>query len=110
MPPRTRKTAATSPVPEEKATGGEVQSAEPVMLGDSDPEAFVPAAAAEPEPTAPVEPAPESAATPTLAYHWQQADGRPGSPCRVCAPAGPPAGAGSFGCGHGQWVLVAGDA
>lgn len=60
-------------------------------------------AAAAPLPAAAEQAAPVRAA-PT--YHWQSADGRPGDPCRLCVPAGPPPGAGSFGCGHGQWVRV----
>lgn len=112
MPPRTRKTAAPAPDAVAEATGGAVQAAEPVMFGDGDPEVVVPAGSgnAEQAPDQPAKEEPGPVAVAAVTYHWQQADGRPGSPCRLCAPAGPPVGAGSFGCGHGQWVLVAGDA
>lgn len=125
MPPRARKTAAAAPDQKDGPTpGGEVKATEPTVVGDGSPEVFVPAdeaaenlaqegaqfvaaavaAGLNVAPPAGADSAAEAAASPT--YHWQQADGRPGAPCRLCAPAGPPPGAGSFGCAHGQWVLA----
>ena len=126
MPPRARKTAASAPKAPE--VSGDIDPSATATASADTPELFVPGAdpikvdeqpapaistvseadaaelqsAIEPEtPAASAAPGP-----PSPTYHWQQADGRPGDPCRLCTPAGPPAGAGSFGCAHGQWVLA----
>jgi len=86
---------ATKSSAADTVTGGNVKSQEPIAFGDGDPEEFAPAN---------VTSGRQGVAVPS--FHWQTPSGALGTPCRLCAPAGPPAGAGSFGCGHGQWVRV----
>lgn len=124
MPPRPRKTAAPSPSLEGAAVlspqidEGEPAAAvaeDPPTVPDPPPAATVPSDAAEPAPAPtaedPAQPTKAEAlanlgAQPPATYHWETPDAVPGDPCRVCNPAGPPPGAGSVGCGHGQWVRV----
>lgn len=125
MPPRARKTVAptptdgadTTPDAPESPIGGVVDAA-PGVEADP-PEVFVPAQDWDPDQSeapddVPLSPAAQAVAAliepPSITYRWTSANGDGSAPCRLCAPAGPPAGAGSFGCGHGQWVLVADEA
>lgn len=111
MPPRLRKTAAVKSeanapevLPDEAAVQTPADSAEPTPSGavEESQNDGVPAAA-EPEPGPAVAPA---GSLPTS--HWELV-GLPGfedTPCRMCLTGGPPDGAGSIGCSHGQWVRV----
>jgi hypothetical protein len=119
MPPRARKTVAPSPSTEDAAETAATDDASPAVpdAATPEPEAEAPALAAEEsgaevvgQDQSAVEAATELPTPPALAYRWRSLSGGDAAPCRVCAPAGPPAGAGSFGCGHGQWVLVADEA
>lgn len=119
MPPRARKAAAAKPV----AGDAEVLPIEPAaqvvdeettpLDSTTDGQSTV-----TPEPVQdPAEPqalrldtlgAAVVAAPAELASHWELV-GLPGiedSPCRECLHGGAPAGAGSIGCSHGQWVRV----
>lgn len=67
-----------------------------------------PPAVDKPEGPTPSTPSPVVASSP----RWIAEPGiRPASgdyPCRDCFPAGPPAGAGTIGCVHGNWVYTTG--
>lgn len=114
MPPRTRKTAAAKPA-DDAAVLPEASADEAATTAEPDVEAAPeqveqPAEdSVDPEPAAP-EVEPEAAAPVPVAAlsHWELV-GMPGiadAPCRMCLPGGPPAGSGSVGCQHGQWVQV----
>jgi hypothetical protein len=120
MPPRARKTAAPAPSLEDAAAAAE-QPETTEATGAVEPE--TPDAASEPEPTASVEGAsagaeppapdgdteseqPEPAPAEAVTFHWESVKNDGSEPCRLCTPGGPPPGAGSFGCSHGQWVRV----
>jgi len=119
MPPRARKAAAPPPsleeadVPETAAPSGVAP-----IEAETPPAAAQAAGAQKPDG---VEPEPEESTPagravaallepPAVTYRWISANGDGSTPCRLCAPAGPPVGAGSFGCGHGQWVRVENEA
>lgn len=112
MPPRARKTAAPAPSLDESATPETAvpqEVAPPAVEDTAGGTEQAPAQpAAEPVPDAVEDVAAPAAATAT--YHWTPVSGGDPAPCRLCAPAGPPPGAGSFGCGHGQWVRVVDEA
>lgn len=115
MPPRARKAAA--PTPSIEASGAAETTPDevspPVAEEETSPAGPAEAAgepAPDPASTATEQPASEPDTTPAVTYRWVSVSGGDAAPCRLCAPAGPPAGAGSFGCGHGQWVLVADEA
>lgn len=113
MPPRTRKTAETAPpAPDTTTAAGESEQQVPGSTGAETQTETEPApqtAAGEAEST---QLSPEAQAVvalieaPSIVYRWHSVTGGDSAPCRVCAPAGPPLGAGSFGCPHGQWVRV----
>ena len=124
MPPRARKTATSAP--ESKPSSDNTAAVGPVA-GEQGPEVAVPEAAGHVQPEsvdvptqssgpsadddAPAASLPSAATkspelAPVVISHWETTSGAMGAPCRLCAPAGPPAGAGSFGCAHGQWVLA----
>jgi hypothetical protein len=114
MPPRTRKTAeAEPPAPDTSSTPGAVAEETPQESTSQLAEggSAEPAAPARLDADAPVAaPAPvhadEPATRPAPSYHWETPTGTPADPCRACPPGGPPPGAGSYGCPHGQWVRV----
>lgn len=91
MPPRARKTAATKP-----------ESAEQAPLDDQ------PAPEPAPAPELLPQPDPEPVTPRAPAFHWEAVAGASPEPCRLCFPSGAPAGVGSIGCQHGQWVRVQG--
>jgi hypothetical protein len=114
MPPRTRKTAETQPPApslEDAATDADTSPEAPEQdPGAAGPEVSQPdnasaEDASEQQPTA-GDPAPAPIQPPSLTYHWVSVNGDGSEPCRHCPPGAPPAGAGSYGCPHGQWVRV----
>ncbi len=123
MPTTPRKSAAAKPAadasePDSAAAPRDTKNpASATPHTEPDP-AATPDSAPEPKPASAGEggakpaddkPAGAAAAEPAAqpSFHWETATGLPGDPCRECNPAGPPPGAGSIGCAHGQWVRVA---
>lgn len=124
MPPRARKT--TTPSQSLKAANApETAAPEEVAPPVAETAPAVPKEESAPTP-APEEPAPAKLEVgpeaepsspagkavaallepPSMTYRWVSANGDGSGPCRLCNPAGPPPGAGSIGCSHGQWVRV----